>query len=87
MPQPKPVRAAFSRYGGKYNMLPVILPLLPRHEVWLEAFAGAAWLTFAKPPAAVETINDLDDGVVNFYRVLRDPALLPALVAQLEQTP
>ena len=80
-------RAAFSRYGGKFAMLPVILPLLPRHDVWLEAFAGAAWVTLAKPPTEVETINDLDDGVVTFYRVLRDPELLPRLLLLLDQTP
>ena len=81
------VPAAFSRYGGKHAMLPVIIPLLPAHECWLEAFAGAAWVTLAKPPAALETLNDLDDGVVNFYRVLRSPDQLSKLQALLEQTP
>lgn len=80
-------RAPFSRYGGKYYMLNDILPLLPPHDVWVECFGGAAWVTLAKEPAPVEVINDLDEGIVNFYRVLRDPALFPQLAAALEMTP
>jgi DNA adenine methylase len=80
-------RAPFSRYGGKYYMLSTILPLLPPHEIWVEAFCGAAWVTMAKRPAPVEVINDLDDGIVNFYRVLRDPVLMPQLQEALEMTP
>ena len=80
-------RAPFSRYGGKYYMLKTIIPLLPPHDVWVEAFAGAAWVTLAKPPSAVEVINDLDEGVVNFYRVLRDPDQMRALEALLTLTP
>ncbi len=80
-------RAPFKRYGGKFYMLGTILPLLPAHELWVEAFCGAAWVTLAKRPAPVEVINDLDDGVATFYRVLRDPVQSEALRAALELTP
>lgn len=79
--------APFSRYGGKSRFLSHILPLLPAHDVWVELFCGSAAVTLAKSPAACETINDLDDGVATFYRVLRDPVLAPQLQTLLEQTP
>lgn len=80
-------RAAFSRYGGKFYLLPTILPLLPPHECWLELFCGASWVTLAKPPAPIETINDLDEGVAGFYRVLRDPEQSRRLQELLDLTP
>ena len=50
-----------------------LLNLVPEHQVYVEAFAGGASLLFAKQAASLEVLNDLDSGVVNFYRVLRDP--------------
>lgn len=56
-----------------------IVPLIPRHTVYAEPFAGGAAVMFAKPWPAVtnthhyrEVINDIDDNLVNFYRQLRD---------------
>lgn len=50
-----------------------LLALLPRHRTYVEVFGGGASLLFAKEPAMVEVYNDLDSGLVNFFRVLRDP--------------
>jgi DNA adenine methylase len=56
-----------------------ILPLIPKHTVYVEPFAGSAAVFFAKPWPSVtnthhykEVINDHDERLVNFYRVLRD---------------
>ncbi len=62
--------------GGKAKLVKKILPLLPEHETYVEVFAGGASLLFAKRPSRVEVINDLNSGIVNFYRVLRDPEKL-----------
>lgn len=80
-------RAAFSYFGGKYYMLKHLLPLIPPHRTFVEVFAGAAWLSFAKPPSKVEVISDVDQGVTNFYRVLRDPEQAARLIELLEMTP
>lgn len=40
--------------------------------VYLEPFVGSGAVFFNKKPGAVETINDLDGGVVNLFRVLRE---------------
>ncbi len=58
-------------YGGKQTMLKDILPLVPEHNIYTEAYAGGAALLFAKPPAKLEVINDLNAELVNFYRVCK----------------
>jgi DNA adenine methylase len=50
-----------------------LLPLVPEHQTFVEVFSGSAALFFAKEVSPLEVINDLHSGLVNFYRVLRDP--------------
>jgi len=54
-------------------MVARLLPLIPPHKIWVEVFGGGMSLTFAKEPSPVEVYNDLDGGLVNFWRVVRDP--------------
>jgi DNA adenine methylase len=35
-------------------------------------FSGAAWVFFRKEPSKFEFLNDLDSGLVVFYRVLQN---------------
>ncbi|RFZ84783.1 DNA adenine methylase [Mucilaginibacter terrenus] len=58
-------------YGGKQNMLNDILPLIPDHKLYCEPFFGGGAVYFAKPPSEIEVINDKNDFVINFYRVLK----------------
>jgi len=70
-----------SYYGGKARMRNDLLPLFPEHSHYVEPYCGGAWLFFAKRPSLLETLNDVNDGVTNFYRVLRDnPAELLRLI-------
>jgi DNA adenine methylase len=63
---------AFGWYGGKYSHLDWLLPLLPKCHHYCEPFAGSGAVLLNRAPAPVETYNDLDGEVVNFFRVLRD---------------
>ncbi|WP_448560540.1 DNA adenine methylase [Trichothermofontia sp.] len=64
---------AFGWYGGgKFNHLNWLLPLLPQTTHYCEPFAGAAAVLLNREPSTVETYNDIDGEVVNFFRVLRD---------------
>jgi len=63
---------AFGWYGGKYSHLDWLLPLLPGCHHYCEPFAGSGAVLLNRPPAPVETYNDLDGEVANFFRVLRD---------------
>lgn len=81
------MRSPVRWYGGKGQMVAKLLPLLPPHTTYVEPFGGGASLLFAKAPAAVEVYNDIDSGVVNFYRVLRNPALFAEFVRLVQLTP
>jgi DNA adenine methylase len=65
-------RIAFGWYGGKFSHLDWLLPLLPPARHYCEPFAGSAAVLINRKPSPVETYNDLDGEVVNFFRVLRD---------------
>lgn len=62
----------FGWYGGKYSHLEWLLPLLPACHHYCEPFAGSAAVLLNRAPSPVESYNDLDGEVVNFFRVLRE---------------
>jgi len=63
---------AFGWYGGKFSHLDWLLPLLPYTNHFCEPFAGSAAVLLNRDPSPVETYNDLDGEIVNFFKVLRD---------------
>jgi len=76
---------AFGWYGGKFSHLNWLLPLLPQTQHFCEPFGGSAAVIINREPSPVETYNDLDGGVVNFFRVLREQK--EALVEAIGLTP
>ena len=72
-------------YGGKYNMLKHILPLIPPHTAYLDPFCGGGTVLFNKPECSTETINDLDSGLMHLYYCLKHAG--PEIVAHLEKLP
>lgn len=62
----------FGWYGGKFSHLAWLLPLLPKCHHYCEPFGGSGAVLLNRPPSPIETYNDLDGEVVNFFRVLRD---------------
>lgn len=71
-PRRRQRRIVFGWYGGKFNHLDWLLPLLPKCHHYCEPFGGSAAVLLNREPSPVETYNDLDGDVVNFFRVLRD---------------
>jgi len=59
-------------YGGKFSHLEWLLPLLPECQHFCEPFGGSASVLLNRHPSPVETYNDIDGDLVNFFRVLRD---------------
>ena len=74
-------RIVFGWYGGKFSHLNWLLPLLPEAHHYCEPFAGSAAVLLNREPSPVETYNDIDGEVVNFFCVLRDKknALIEAI--------
>lgn len=69
---PKKKLLGFRWYGGKYSHLDWLLPLLPKTTQFCEPFGGSAAVLLNKEPSPIETFNDIDGAVVNFFKVLRD---------------
>lgn len=65
------MKTPITYYGGKQTMLKHILPLIPKHKIYTEAFCGGAALFFAKDPVEAEIINDINMHLVNFYNTLQ----------------
>ena len=68
------IRAPFPWLGGKggIKIKNKILSLIPPHERYVEPFGGGGSILIAKEPAKVEVYNDVNRGVVNFFRVISD---------------
>ena len=78
-------RSPFPWFGGKQKLADDILALFPPHAVYVEVFGGGASVLLSKAPANLDVYNDLDEGLVNFFRCLRDDP--ERLVPLLELTP
>ena len=68
----KIMKTPITYYGGKQTLLPYILPLIPKHSIYTEAFCGGAAVFFAKEKAKLEVINDINLDLVNFYVCLQN---------------
>lgn len=66
------VNSPFKWVGGKSRLRKQIISLLPKHTCYVELFAGAAWVLFGKPPSDVEVLNDIDQELVTFFRVVKE---------------
>lgn len=68
-------------------MIKKLLSLFPAHHTYVEPFGGAASLLFSKAPSPVEVYNDLDSGLVHFFRMLRDPEQFAEFHRLVSSTP
>lgn len=66
---------------------PWVVANLPPHTTYVEPFGGAASVLMRKPRSSVEVYNDLDDAVVNVFRVLRDRSAAAELARLVALTP
>ena len=62
----------FGWHGGKFSHLDWLLPLLPTCRHYCEPFADSAAVLLNRAPSPIETYNDLDGEICNFFRVLRE---------------
>ncbi len=61
------------RYPGSMQRIaPWIISQMPKHHSYLEPYFGGGAILFNKEPSRIETINDLDDDVINLFQVIRE---------------
>lgn len=71
------MKAVMKYPGSKWSIANWIIGFFPDHHSYLEPFFGSGAVLFNKPRSNIETINDLDDNVVNLFEwIKKDPEKL-----------
>lgn len=68
-----PIKAIAPWFGGKRTLAPTIIAELGEHRAYWEPFCGSMAVLLAKPPASMETVNDLHGDLINVARTIRHP--------------
>jgi DNA adenine methylase len=66
------LKSPINRIGGKYYLTGWITQYIPEHTCYVEPFCGAGHLLFSKEPSPVEILNDIDNNLVNLYKVIQN---------------
>jgi len=68
----KPISTLLMRMGSKKMISDKILPLFPKHKVFVDMFFGAGGLFFKKPKATFNICNDLNNEIYNLFTLLKN---------------
>lgn len=71
--------------GAKWRIAKWIASYFPEHGTYLEPFFGSGAVFFTKAPSGTETINDIDNNLINLFKVCRDYPI--ELAKKIEMTP
>ena len=66
------MKAVLKYPGAKNRLANWIVDHIPEHKVYCEPFFGSGAVFFNKKICYNEILNDLDDEVYNFFKVLRN---------------
>jgi DNA adenine methylase len=66
------MNSPFRYAGGKFYARNLILNHVPKHEYYIEPFAGGGSIFFAKEKVKKNWLNDLDKELVNVYLHIKD---------------
>lgn len=81
------LRSPLKWHGGKSYLARRIIEHFPEHRTYVEPFCGGCSVLLNKKPAATEVAGDLDGGLVDFWRLLRDqPGRLSEYLADIPYT-
>lgn len=81
------VKGCFKYIGGKFNIAPWIIENLPDHKNYVEPFGGMAHVLIQKSPSDFEVYNDINELIVNMFKVLQDEVKLNKIIKYLELSP
>ncbi|MBI2454350.1 MAG: DNA adenine methylase, partial [Parcubacteria group bacterium] len=66
------INSPFRYAGGKFYARKLIINHIPRHDYYVEPFAGGASVFFAKSKVDRNWLNDIDKDLVNCLTIIRD---------------
>ena len=83
------MNSPISWFGGKGLLKKWVLHHLEKyhHKSYVEPFGGGASVLFAKQPVKHEVYNDLDERLINFFKVLADPESFEQFKRRVEALP
>lgn len=76
---------AFNYFGGKFHWIYELYEYFPTHEHFIDLFCGSMTVILNKPNSKIDTANDINSNVTNFFKVLRNRT--DELITQLKLTP
>jgi DNA adenine methylase len=74
-------------HGGKHYLAQKIVSRMPQHTHYVEPYAGGLAVLLAKPCLGSEVVNDLNQDLTNFWRVLQDEELFTLFQRRVEAIP
>ena len=80
-----PSRPIVRWHGGKWRLAPWVISHFPPHRIYVEPYGGGASVLLRKDRSYAEVYNDLDEEIVNLFRIARDQG--DELIRRLELTP
>jgi len=80
---------AFPWFGGKAapKIHKALISLMPPHTRYVEPFGGGASILLDKEPSEVEVYNDVNRGLVNFFRVVADTEYFAKFLSRVSMLP
>lgn len=82
------VLESMAYFGGKAGGVGTwIAGLLPYRHVYVEPFAGMGKVLLKRPPSRIEILNDRDDDLMTWWRIVRDPGTNLQLCELIARTP
>jgi DNA adenine methylase len=81
------IKMPFKYMGGKSRLASWIISQFPRHKIYVEPFAGAAHVICRKEPSELDVYNDINDDMINLFKVLQDKKKTDKLLKLLSLTP
>lgn len=79
------MKAILKYPGAKNKIAKWIVEHIPAHKVYCEPFFGSGAVFFNKKPCYNEILNDIDDEIYNFFKILRTES--SELVETISLTP
>jgi len=64
--------SVFPYPGGKGREHEWIVSRMPQHDTYVEVFGGSGAILYNKPESTNEVFNDINEDIVQFFRVLRE---------------